>query len=510
MKAVATKPQWSTEATVLSAVGVSKRYGGVQALREVSLDVKAGEVHALVGENGAGKSTLVKIIAGMVHPDTGHIVIDGETAVRRSIEDHVAMVHQELTIVPHLSILDNVLLGNPDVKWLYRRKQFRTKARECLAVVGLSHLDLNAPADQLSVAERQLLEMARVIARNAKVLILDEPTATLTDTEIEKVFQAVRQVIAEGRSIIYISHRFREIFALCDRLTTMRNGKVIGTHDTAAITQSEVIDEMLGHDTESKRESLNESRPLGQITLEVENLNLVGQFADINFTARRGEIISLVGQLGSGADEIARALGGLRSTATGSVKLLGVPLDLSSPRKAQSDGVSYVSDDRAGHGVFVDLTCRTNITSTNLGKVSRNGLMRRRAEINLSTELAQYFRLAPSRLGHAVNTLSGGNQQKVSLAKAVSTDPRVLVLNEPTRGVDIGARTEIYEHLRTMAADGVTVILYTSDLSEALDVSDTIVTIYRGAIVRRTDVHSADQSTLLQDILHPIEMDSAS
>lgn len=488
----------------LKAEGLSKRFGRFAALSEVDFELAAGEVHAIVGENGAGKSTLVKILAGQIDADTGSVTLPGQ----KQITLDVAMVHQELTIVPHLSVLDNLMLGHPAVPWVYRRRKFRKLAKEQLELVGLAGCDLDTPAEHLSLAERQLLEIARITARESKVLILDEPTATLTDTEIDRIFSAVRKLVSEGRSVVFITHRFREIFDLCDRVTTMRNGRTIATHTIAETTQTQLIHEMLGKAGTQDRKLIHDasSAGFGDVLLQVEKLGLEEAFADVSFEARQGEIVGLVGQLGSGADELARVLGGLRSGFQGRVVLNDQELRLGTPRCALSEGVSYVSDDRAGHGIFLHLPGRVNVTSANLRGVSRRGIIDRRLERKDSERLARLFQLAEGRLEFPVSILSGGNQQKISLAKSIAVNPKILVLNEPTRGVDIGARTEIYGHLRAMAASGVTIVLYTSDLSEAIDVCDTILTVYRGRVVRRTNAHTADQSTLLQDILHPVDL----
>ena len=498
--------------SILIAQNLSKRYGGVHALREVSFELGRQEIHGLCGENGAGKSTVVKILGGFIKPDTGAITVDGESLPLGERVDPriISIVHQELSIVPHLSVLDNVMLGAPEVGSFYLRKRFANTVRKHLDAVGLSHINPAQPASTLSLAERQLVEIARGVARGAKVLLLDEPTATLSDAEIDRVFAVLRSLRDGGASLVIISHRLDEIFALTDRVTVFRSGQHIWTRPTQELASDELVRAMIGRDlVRGGHASANPARSSSSPRIRTHALSVPGRFSPVDLAFAPGEIVAIAGQLGSGADTFVEALAGLYREYAGYIELDGDVVGLNSVESAHAAGIAYVPEDRAGKGVFLDAPIGINLTSHILSRMSTRGWLSSATERDRATTLAIEFEIDPGRLAHDVSTLSGGNQQKVAIAKAAATNPRVLVLNEPTRGVDVGARAGIYASLRKMTEAGLTVIFYSTDLEEIMEVSQRIVTIYRGGIVRLLERSAATSDDILHDILHGSNVEEA-
>ncbi|MCP3713592.1 sugar ABC transporter ATP-binding protein [Paraburkholderia sp. CNPSo 3274] len=489
--------------SLLSALNLTKHYGGVKALTGVSLELAPGEIHALCGENGAGKSTFIKILGGLVEPDDGSITVDGQPLKlgHRTDPKLISIVHQELAIVPTLSVLDNILLGGADQREIYLRGRYRDTVRAHLDSVGLSHVKLDSPASRLSLAECQLVEIARGMSRQAKVLLLDEPTATLSDAEIVRVFDVARRLRDQGTAMIFVSHRLDEVFALTDRITVFRNGQHVITSKTADMTTGEVVKAMIGRELVRHPVKATEGRASLRPRLSVTNLSVDDKLKALSVDVAPGEIVAVVGQLGSGAETVVEALAGLRGDISRSVRLDGEVAKIDSVRSALRCGVGYVAEDRADKGVFLDAPIGINITASVMSKFSRAGVMQRAAEAAEAMRLAGMFAIDAKRLRHEVSTLSGGNQQKVSLAKAAALAPKLLLLNEPTRGVDIGARSEIYSTLRKMADDGLAVVFYSTDLEEILELADTVVTIFRGQMVRRKPRHEIDGDTVLHDIV---------
>jgi ribose transport system ATP-binding protein len=491
--------------SILIAQNLSKRYGGIQALRDVSFELGRQEIHGLCGENGAGKSTIVKILGGFVTPDTGTITVDGKSLPLGERVDPrvISIVHQELSIVPHLSVLDNIMLGSPEIGKVYLRNRYESVVRKHLDAVGLAHIDPAQQASTLSLAERQLVEIARGVARGAKVLLLDEPTATLSDAEIERVFAVLRSLRDNGASLVIISHRLDEIFALTDRVTVFRSGQHIWTRPTHELTSAELIRGMIGRDL--VRGALAPSLPsnsTGTARVRTRALSLPGRFSGFELAFAPGEIVAIAGQLGSGAEVFVETLAGMHPDYSGHIELDGEPTALNGIERALAAGIAYVPEDRAGKGVFLDAPIGVNLTSQILSSITSRGWVSATAEQARAISLATEFQIDPARLPHEVSTLSGGNQQKVAIAKAVATGPRALVLNEPTRGVDVGARAEIYARLREMTQMGMNVIFYSTDLEEIMEVAQRIVTVYRGNIVRVLERAGMTSDDVLHDILH--------
>ena len=489
---------------LLEASGISRRFGAIQALRDVDFELRAGEVMALLGENGAGKSTLVKILAGLVVPDAGTITIDGEerdlTSPGRSLAAGIAVVQQELSLVSSLSAAENVFLGGRRFTGPWTRGRLVKAARPFLELVGLTELDPASAVEFLSVAERQLLEIARLIARDARILILDEPTAALSDVEIARVKQVVRSLATQGHAVVYVTHRLREVFEIADRVTVFRNGMSHAPALVSELTMEALIERILGRPLEAMFPP--RTGEVGKPVLAVDELETEGIAEPISLEVRAGEILGLGGQVGSGAGRLLRAVAGGQPVTSGAVRIAGTVVRSHSRRRAIRAGIAYCSDDRKRDGLFPVRTVTENLTSPALRRVTPRGIVSRRREHGLARSLAGFFQIDARRLGHQVLTLSGGNQQKVALGKWLGVEPRVLLVEEPTRGVDVGARAEIYAHLRRLAAEGLAVVFASSDLPEVLGLSDTIATFYRGRLVRIAPVGEWTHTLVLHDVMH--------
>ncbi|HEY1361937.1 MAG TPA: sugar ABC transporter ATP-binding protein [Xanthobacteraceae bacterium] len=492
---------------VLAVAGVTKRFGPNEVLKDVSLGFAAGEIHAICGENGAGKSTLVKIITGVHAADGGTVFVDGVrtdiTSPQHAQALGIALVAQELSLPPALSVLDNIWLGNRAVPLLHRRDELRRRAVAALEKVGIGDLPLDTPVARLSIGRRQLVELARMLTREARLFILDEPTATLSDVEIERIFRALRALKAEGRAIVYITHRLGEVFELCDTVSVLRNGELIGTRRTAEIDREELMQMMLGRSLGEMYPAW-EARP-GEPMLVVQNLRVPPIVGDFSLTARRGMLLCLAGQVGSGATEVLRALAGLASDASGEVRVGAAAVPLRSPAAAQNAGIRFISEDRAGEGLFLRLRVGQNLVATRLAEHTRLGILVRPRLRGLAAQLAAAVGVDRARLRSPADELSGGNQQKLAFGRAIGGErPGVLLMNEPTRGVDVGARAEIYRLIRGFCDRGHCLLMASSDIDEVLGMADVIVSMYRGRQVATYRRGEADLQRVLADITHPV------
>jgi ABC-type sugar transport system ATPase subunit len=493
---------------MLSVTALTKRFGSAIALNNANLSLAAGEIRALSGGNGAGKSTLVKILTGVMQPSEGSIAIDGRpVTIRNPVEAQrhgLALVAQELSLAPDLSVYDNLWLGHADAP--FRRKSAETRARtnRALAEVGLDHLDVDRAVRGLSLGERQLVEIARGLVREARILILDEPTATLSNSEIEKVFAAARSLKSQGRSIIFITHRLGEVFELCDSLTVMRNGEVVASADVRDVTREQLIEWMLGRRLEEIYPSGGGA--IGEVVLDLAGLNIPGVVRDFSLQCRAGEIVGLVGQIGSGATEALRAMAGLDHRATGRLRVRGETTPFGSAPRAAAAGIQFVSEDRAEEGVFLRLEAGANLTATRIPDHARWGLLGHHALRAMASGLALIVGLDPRRLSSRADELSGGNQQKLAVGRcAERAAGGVLLLSEPTRGVDMGARAEIYRLLRRFCDEGYAVVLASTDMEEVLGLADRIVTMYRGRSVHAHARDAFEEAAILADITHQAE-----
>jgi ribose transport system ATP-binding protein len=493
-----------TDDVVLRMHGISKRYGSVTALQGVDFTLARGEVMALLGENGAGKSTLVKILAGLERADSGTIEIGGQPVRLRSpgqsLQAGVAYVTQELSIVAPLSVAENICLGDTDRRLIWTNRRLAERVKPYLELVGLGSVDPATVAGTLSVAQQQLVEVARLLSRNARILILDEPTAALSDVEIEKVKAVVRKLAAEGRSIIYVTHRLGEVFEIADRVTIFRNGRSFDPVQVKNLDIDELIEHLLGRRLEQMFPERGDK--FGPVVLSLRDVMAPGLHRPISLDLHEGQILGLAGQLGSGANAVIRAVAGVVPRDAGSIMLRDRPLNPRTVRNAIAAGIAYCSDDRKRDGTFGVRNLFENFTSTALQRITVGGLLSRKREIRIATGLANFFEVPRARLGSQARKLSGGNQQKVALGKWLGVEPSILLVEEPTRGVDVGARAEIYRHLRALANRGLAIMFVSSDNQEVLGLADSVATFFRGRLVRITNTDEIKPEELLRDVTH--------
>jgi ribose transport system ATP-binding protein/rhamnose transport system ATP-binding protein len=495
------------DSSILSVAGATKQFGSVEVLKNVSLAIRCGEIHAICGENGAGKSTLVKILAGIYRADSGTVTVDGQVRDIRHPQQAqalgIALVAQELSLAPALSVFDNIWLGNRTIPFFHRRQDLREHAQRALGQVGLGDLPLDTQVVRLGIGQRQLVEIARMLTREAQVLILDEPTATLSDAEIERIFAALRALRSEGKAIVYITHRLGEVFEICDRVTVLRNGELVGTRRTSEVNRLSLMEMMLGR-------TLGEMYPergvhRGEPLLRVRGLHVPGVVRHFDLVAESGSILCLAGQIGSGATGVLRALGGLLANATGAVEIAGQRVTLRSVPRSQAARMQFISEDRAGEGIFLDLRVDENLVATRLAEHTRFGMVQRHGLRETARRLAAAVGIDAARMRSRARELSGGNQQKLVFGRSIGrTAPGVMLMNEPTRGVDVGARAEIYRIMREFCARGHALVMASSDLEEVLGMADVIVTMYRGRQVSKYVRGQASMRQVLADITHPV------
>ncbi len=471
---------------VMEMRGIVKNYPGVQALKSVGFSLLPGEVHALVGENGAGKSTLMKILAGAETSDSGELIVEGNPVTHltpaRASELGIAIIYQEFNLVPHLSVAENIFLGREKpgrLPGFVNLGEMNRLSRELLDHLGVS-LDPKRNVSTLSVAEQQMVEIAKALSQDARILVMDEPSASLTEHELVTLFNVVRGLRAEGRSVIYISHRLEEIFELADRVTVLRDGAVVSTKLISEVTRDTLIRDMVGRqmtDVFPPRES-----SIGQTLLEVSGLQREGVLMDINLTVKRGEIVGLAGLVGAGRTELARCLFGADRYDSGEIKLDGESISVRNPRQAISHGIGLVTEDRKQQGLVLGMTLRENTTLANLGALTSLGFVRQAEESAIANRFVRELAIRTPTIEQSARNLSGGNQQKVALAKWLFTDSKLLIFDEPTRGVDVGAKYEIYQLMNDLAAKGVGILMISSELPEVLGMSDRIVVMHAGRI----------------------------
>ena len=482
---VAVEPDGAAPATgSLALRGVSKSFGPTQAVSDVSLEVRAGEVHALVGENGAGKSTLVKIIGGVYQPDQGAIALDGTPVVLQGPAHAralgIAVVHQEPRLFPDLSVAENVFLGHAptgalrSVDWGGMRSRARALFEELDVRFGVQ-----APVRGLSMADQQLIEIAKALSVDARVLILDEPTASLSAHEVARLFSIVRNLRDRGVAVLFVSHRLGEVFDLCDTATVLRDGKHVITLPTTDLTTPDLIRHMVGRAVTlfPKVES-----PVGEVLLDVQGLTRSGVFEDVTFSVRGGEIVGFAGLVGAGRTEVARVLFGIDQRDAGVVRLGDREIAFASPSEAMAAGVAYLPEDRHLEGLILDFSIAQNVTLPILPRLFPDLFVRESRERSVSDRYANRLDVRMTGVDQTASALSGGNQQKVVLAKWLATEPRILILDEPTRGIDIGAKVEVHRIISELAASGLGIILISSDLPEVLAMSDRLIVLHEGRI----------------------------
>ena len=479
----------------LSIENISKSYAGVQALRSVSFDLRRGEVHALVGENGAGKSTLIKVLTGAVQPDSGTIHLDD------LLVDHndphtakalgIAVIYQQPALFPDLTVAENIALSL-ERKGLWRRVNWRQRgqrAQELLSRIG-SPISPEAVVSTLSMPEQQMVEIAKALGADAKILILDEPSASLTEPEVRNLFRVIRELRARGAGLIYISHRLEELSRIADRVSVLRDGQMIATHDMAAVSRSELIQLMVGRELSAvfpKRRIAP-----GETVLQVENVR------GNTFSIRAGEIFGIAGLVGSGRTELAETIFGLRPIASGRVLLCNQPVKIGNPGDAVEQGMAYVPEDRRRNGLVMEMPIAANTTLACLQSIASNGFLDYARERAMASEYRERLAIKASSVAVCVDTLSGGNQQKVLLGRWLATKPTVLILDEPTQGVDIGAKAEIHRLIGELAESGLAILMISSELSEILGMSDRIGVMHGGRITRILNKEEATQERILE------------
>ncbi|MBB1250924.1 sugar ABC transporter ATP-binding protein [Rhizobium sp. G21] len=487
---------------MLKMTDIIKSYGPTLVLDKVNLAVEAGQVMALMGENGAGKSTLVKILAGIEPADGGQIEIDGRAVAIRSPAQAraagVGYVAQELSIIDSLSVAENVFLGDASIGVIRSASRLAELARPYLVQVGLGHVDPMALAEDYSVAERQLMEIARLLSRKARIAILDEPTAALSETEILRVKAAVRAIAAEGCAVIYVTHRMPEVFDLTQRVTVLRNGKSYPALDTAALTIDALIETMLGRQLGQMFPP--RAKHLGDVNLKLDRCLAPGLKSPVSISLRRGEILALAGQVGSGASSLLRMLAGVTPIQSGQIVLAGRPYAPKTIADAIAESVVYCSEDRKRDGIFAVRNVPENLSAPALGAISRFQILSPGRERSHIRSIAAKFGLDERYFSRLAGNLSGGNQQKVALGKWIGLDPKVLLVEEPTRGVDVGARAEIYGNLRALADEGMSIIFASSDTQEVLGLADRIATFFHGELVRVVEAETATAESLTRDV----------
>ncbi len=476
-------------APVLEIRNVSKHFGAVKALTDVSFNLERGEIHALCGENGAGKSTLMNIIAGVLQPNDGEILIDGapvkvtSPAVAQSLG--LGLVHQEIALCPDATVAENMFMAATN----RRRSPFMNYgrlARDAQAVMDrLASIDVRRKVGELSISSQQLVEIAKALTLDCRVLIFDEPTAALTESEAQVLFGIIRDLKAHGISVIYISHRMAEIFSLCDRVTVFRDGRYVSTERVTDVTPDDVVRRMVGREiTQLYPAKQAEDERSGETILSVRDLGDGARFNGVNFELRKGEILGIGGLIGSGRTEIAEAICGLRPTIAGDVRLHGQPMRARSYADAVKAGVVYLSEDRKGSGVFLDLSIAQNIAVLDLKALTGLvGLLDARAEAELATDLVRRLGVRTGGIDMPVSSLSGGNQQKVAIAKQLAVNPKVILMDEPTRGIDVGAKSEIHRLLRDLTRSGIGIVVISSELPELLGLCDRVLVIREGGVM---------------------------
>jgi len=491
---------------ILKLSAINRSFGAIQALKNVNFEIGESEVMGLVGENGAGKSTLVKIISGFDDGYSGEFTLDG-APVRfqnpsRAEKAGIAIAQQELSLIPAMSVAENIFLVGDTVPLFATKKSLALKAKPYLEEVGLDQVDPSISVNRLSVGEQQLVEVASLLAHDPRVLILDEPTAALGESDSLRILEMVDRLAANGKSVIYVSHRLDEIFKICHRITVLRDGISQEPRKASEFNVHSLVESMLGRELENmfpERMNLTRTEPL----LEVCGLWSDTTVEPFNFEVYPGEILGLAGQLGSGSGDILSAIGGASGTREGYIRYKGREFLPKSPKEAIKAGIAYCSDDRKLDGLFLGRPIKENLTSPALGRISTYGFLNLGPEVRLATGNAEKFTVDVTRMGTEAGLLSGGNQQKVALGKWLSIEPNIILVNEPTRGVDVGARAEIYGKLREFANEGMAVIFASTDIQEITGLSDRIITFYRGMQIGEIELEDISAAKVLEQITHP-------
>lgn len=488
---------------LLEMQNISKSFPGVKALQNVNLKAYGGEVMALLGENGAGKSTLMKILSGVYTKDEGKVFIEGKEANVTGIKDAealgVSIIHQELSLLPNLTIYENIFLGNEKYNGIFRKldkKYMIEKSRELLTRIGFT-TDPSTMTSDLTVGEMQMIEIIKAVSKDSKIIIMDEPTTALTDVETEKLFEVIEKLRSEGIAVIYISHRMDEIFAICNRVTVLRDGQYVGEAMVKDVDKDSLIAMMVGRKLEEQFPYREEKK--GNVVLKVENLSYKNKVKDVSFEVKAGEIVGFAGLMGSGRTETAKTIFGEYKKTSGEVYINGEKVNINSPKDAITHGVAYLSEDRKKEGLVLNMTVGTNMTLSNLKKYE-NTFKRIDTKEELR-EIKEYIeKLSVKTPSHAqiMKNLSGGNQQKAIIAKWIMLSPNLLIVDEPTKGIDVGAKKEIYEVLNELKKEGKAIIMISSDMAEILGVSDRVIVMSEGRVTGELSRRDATQESIMK------------
>ncbi|WP_226037456.1 sugar ABC transporter ATP-binding protein [Aquibacillus saliphilus] len=487
---------------VLKLEGITKEFPGVKALDNVHFDLKAGEIHALMGENGAGKSTFIKVITGVHSPTSGEIYLNGEQVEFDNPKEAqymgIAAIYQHVTNYPDLSVTENIFMGHEKIgKWTRRInwKQMHADAKSLLESLG-SDLDPKTEMGSLSVAQQQIVEIAKALSSNAKIIIMDEPTAALTHRESEELYKITEQLRDDGVAIIFISHRFEDMYRLADRVTVLRDSQYIGCWDVDKITHDQLIVAMVGR--EIKQLFPEKQNQLGEEVLRVESLGQIGRFKDISFSLKRGEILGITGLVGAGRSELCQALFGIEPYDEGTVYFEGKKQVIKTPEDAIQLGIGYLPEDRQAQSLILQWEISHNISLSALTSISKKGWLAEKKEREIAKELAEKVDVKTKSIFDPASSLSGGNQQKVAVAKLLTTNVKVLIFDEPTKGVDIGAKSAIYQIIVDLAAAGYGIIMISSEMPEVIGLSDRIAVMCEGRVTRVLDKSNATQEAILE------------
>jgi len=493
---------------ILQITDLTKSYSGIKALDNVQLSLKKGEVHALMGENGAGKSTFMKILIGLIHADSGEIVFEGKNLKNSGVNDiqrkGISMIHQEILIIPELTVAQNIFLGREKVitgsktGWI-NDGQINASANQLLNQMEVD-IRVDIKMKYLSVAQMQMVEIAKAISNDAKVIIMDEPTSAISDKEVATLFKIIRNLKQRGVAIIYISHKMDEIFEISDRITVLRDGKYIGTKSTQELDKNSLITMMVGREIASMFPEPSTMK--GKKVFAVKGLSKKGKFNDISFEVHAGEILGIAGLMGAGRTEIATAIYGLDRPDSGEIFIKGEKVDIKSPHDAVKTGIGYVSEDRKGLGFIPDLSVKHNVTLGSLQGHRRGIFLNAESEKKVTNWMMSDLKIKASGIDQKVKNLSGGNQQKVVIGKVLLASPSVIILDKPTRGVDVGAKFEIYKLIRDLSEKGIAVIMISSELPEILGMSDRIMVLSKG---KQTAMLTREEATPEQIMRYAVE-----
>ncbi|MTH61891.1 sugar ABC transporter ATP-binding protein [Paracoccus litorisediminis] len=487
---------------VLSIRGIRKEFPGVVALDDVQLKIRPGSVHALMGENGAGKSTLMKIIAGIYQPDAGEILLRGQPVTLKSpldaLEQGISMIHQELLLMNPMTVAENIWIRRePKTRFgLIDHARMAAMTQELFDRLNIRLNPLAQVAD-LTVAQKQMVEIAKAVSHNSDVLIMDEPTSAITESEVAHLFAIIRDLRQQGVGIVYITHKMSELFEIADEFTVFRDGKYVGTHNASDVTRDDIIRMMVGREITDMFPKVD--CPIGDVVLEVRNLTLPGVFDDISFQLRKGEILGLAGLVGSKRSNVAEAIFGVHPAASGEILIDGKAVQISSPKAAMEHGLAFLTEDRKETGCFLVLNCLENIQSALITRDHvKAGFIDQKTVTKLAEDMAAKLRVKTPNLNETVENLSGGNQQKLLIARWLLTRPRILILDEPTRGIDVGAKSEIHRLITQLAGQGVAVLMISSELPEVLGMSDRIMVMHEGHVSGFLDRAEADQVRVME------------